>query len=294
MSSRPFMQLYIADYLGDTQHLTIEQSGCYLHLLMTMWRAGGRLPNDPAKLARIVRLSTAKWLRIAGDVMAFFEVVGDEITQKRLAAEIEKSQEKSQVRAAAGAAGGRAKALKDNKTALANATDLPCHSSDIRDQTEPNGSDLSVRKEPTRVKARHAYPEAFDRFWREYPRDPNMSKTEAFDVWKRLPSDERDAALAALPAFKRYCRENTTYRPVHACRFLSKNRAEGFLEAAAAKPQKTGWPLSADEPTARAAWLRGSWPSSFGPAPGMPGCKIPDQIQREWLAEKANLASNAA
>tara|TARA_R100001244_G_scaffold2541_1_gene3922 strand:- start:5821 stop:6303 length:483 start_codon:yes stop_codon:yes gene_type:complete len=74
------MQLYVADYLGDTMHLSTEQHGAYLLLLMAMWRAGGSLPNDEKKLARIVGLSTIKWRRVAADVMAFFTVDGDEIT----------------------------------------------------------------------------------------------------------------------------------------------------------------------------------------------------------------------
>lgn len=84
MTERPYMQLYIADYLGDTQHLTIEQSGCYLHLLMAMWRAGGYLPNDATKLARVVRLTVRKWKKLATDVMPLFTIEGDRITQKRL------------------------------------------------------------------------------------------------------------------------------------------------------------------------------------------------------------------
>lgn len=128
--SIPYMPLYVADYLGDTQHLSAEQHGAYLLLLMALWRAGGRLPNDAVKLARIVRLSPSKWARIAGDVMAFFTVDGEEITQKRLAAEIEKASKKSQVRSEAGKAGAEAKALKNNKPASANASRLLKHSSE--------------------------------------------------------------------------------------------------------------------------------------------------------------------
>ena len=74
MSERPFMQLYVSDYLGDTRHLSCEQHGAYLLLLMTMWNAGGSLPDDDAKLARIVCLSVKKWRSIREDIMAFFDL----------------------------------------------------------------------------------------------------------------------------------------------------------------------------------------------------------------------------
>jgi hypothetical protein len=85
MSAAPFMQLYVADYIGDTLHLTTEQHGAYLLLLMAMWRAGGSLPNDEQKLSRIVGLSPAKWRRISADVLAFFDVADDAITAPVLA-----------------------------------------------------------------------------------------------------------------------------------------------------------------------------------------------------------------
>jgi uncharacterized protein YdaU (DUF1376 family) len=137
MSAAPFMQLYVADYIGDTLHLTTEQHGAYLLLLMAMWRAGGSLPNEEHKLARIAGLSPARWRRVSGDVMVFFNEIDGQITQKRLAAEIEKAKEKSAKRAEAGAKGGIAKSLKDNETAVANAIGLPWHSSEPEPEPEP-------------------------------------------------------------------------------------------------------------------------------------------------------------
>jgi uncharacterized protein YdaU (DUF1376 family) len=136
MSAAPFMQLYVADYIGDTLHLTTEQHGAYLLLLMAMWRAGGSLPNDEQKLARIVGLSPARWRRVNDDVLAFFDVSEGEISQKRLTAEIEKAKEKSAKRAEAGAKGGAAKSLKNNKPAVAIANVLPKHSSEPEPEPE--------------------------------------------------------------------------------------------------------------------------------------------------------------
>lgn len=143
MSERPFMQLYVSDYLGDTRHLSCEQHGAYLLLLMTMWNAGGSLPDDDAKLARIVCLSVKKWRAIRDDVFPFFDLSDGRVTHHRLTKELQKSEAKSQSRASAGAEGGRAKALKDKETRLANAMPELQHLPDTRDhkrKEEPSGS----------------------------------------------------------------------------------------------------------------------------------------------------------
>src|SRR6056297_2397102 len=125
--SQPFMQLYVGDYTRDTMDLSTEEHGAYLLILMTMWSHGAQLPNDHKKLARIARLSPAKFGRAWETIGRFFTVEGNHITQKRLKKEHEKAQEKGQKRAEAGAKGGRAKALKSKEPCLANATNLPKH-----------------------------------------------------------------------------------------------------------------------------------------------------------------------
>lgn len=127
MSERPFMQLYVSDFIGDTLHLSTEQIGAYMLVLMAMWNAGGKLPSDEAKLARVSRMTVKKWRSVSEDLMAFFNLSDGFISHDRLTKELQKSESKSQSRASAGAEGGRAKALKDKKARLANAMPEPWH-----------------------------------------------------------------------------------------------------------------------------------------------------------------------
>ncbi|MGU3575660.1 YdaU family protein [Brucellaceae bacterium C25G] len=128
MSRTPFMQLYVSDYLGDTMHLTTEQHGAYLLLLMTMWRHNGSLPFDDGKLARIARVNSKRWHLIKDDVLAFFTIEGGQISQKRLNEELQKAVSISQKRKSSGKLGGMAKSLKNNDAGLASAKQMLKHS----------------------------------------------------------------------------------------------------------------------------------------------------------------------
>ena len=58
------MPLLVDKYLGDTQHLTTEQHGAYLLLLMTMWKRDGvPMVRDP----QITGLSPARWKACRSD-----------------------------------------------------------------------------------------------------------------------------------------------------------------------------------------------------------------------------------
>jgi hypothetical protein len=55
-----------------------------------------------------------------------------------------------------------------------------------------------------------------------------MSKAEAWRAWQRLSPDDRAAACDALPEFKAFLKSKPDHPAVHACRFLSQRRFEGF------------------------------------------------------------------
>jgi uncharacterized protein YdaU (DUF1376 family) len=119
MSERPFMQLYVSDFLGDTQDLSAEYVGSYLLLLMTMWNADGSLAFDEVKLARVARLTVEEWRLAWTDLGRFFTVEEGRLTHQRLTFELRKFARKSSARSEAGRKGGTAKALKNKNAGLA-------------------------------------------------------------------------------------------------------------------------------------------------------------------------------
>lgn len=115
------MPLYVGDYLRDTRGLTAEQHGAYLLLMMSMWNAGGALPDDDRKLARFSGCTPGRWAKIRDEILSFFIVADGVIRHKRLGVELEKANEKAIKNRTSGSKGGRAKALKDKGLDLADA-----------------------------------------------------------------------------------------------------------------------------------------------------------------------------
>lgn len=102
-----WMPLYIDKYLGDTTHLTTEQHGAYLLLLMTAWKRDGLLPKQEQQLQQIARLTPAAWRKHRDVVMAFFMEVEGGYTQKRLAEEFDKASRIIATKRENGKKGGR-------------------------------------------------------------------------------------------------------------------------------------------------------------------------------------------
>jgi len=169
------MPFYVGDYLADTNHLSTEQHGAYVLLILHYWRTGKPLPLDPAQLARIARLSLAKWKKSAQILEAFFEKTDAGFRQKRVEDEMAQAIEKYNKRAEAGRRGGQAKA----KQKSSNATP-PLN----QPQSQPH--EVSKDTSPRRAKRRAT--RAPEDWW------PSVSTIKA--IAGSLTSDQLDAEVA--------------------------------------------------------------------------------------------------
>lgn len=109
-------------------------------------------------------------------------------------------------------------------------------STDLRG-SEGIGEERNEPKHSPDAKAprtKQEYSEEFEsKFWMPYPRSPTMAKKEAWREWMRLEPDQRTAACQAIEPYKKYLRSKPTLETVHACRFLSQRRFEGFTDSTA-------------------------------------------------------------
>jgi uncharacterized protein YdaU (DUF1376 family) len=95
MAALPYMPLFVADYLADTRHLTPAQHGAYLLLIFNYWQRGQALPNDDAKLARIVGMSKRDWAHNRDTILEFFTKQENLLVHSRIAQELSRVEAKS-------------------------------------------------------------------------------------------------------------------------------------------------------------------------------------------------------
>lgn len=109
MSQAPSMPVFTDALIGDTLHLSTEEFGAYCLLLFATWRNNGRaLKDDDLALARICRVSTAKWKRsLRPQLINFFDISDGHLHQKRLEREWEYVQQRAEASRRNGSMGGR-------------------------------------------------------------------------------------------------------------------------------------------------------------------------------------------
>lgn len=98
----------------------------------------------------------------------------------------------------------------------------------------------------------------FEEFWSGYPTDPLMSKKKAHEIWRRMGASDRVAATEALPQFRDFVARQKDYRVVHAWKYLSERRFDGF-----AKPHIAAEAIAAAKDRADRLLKRGKYAERY-------------------------------
>lgn len=298
--SDAWMPFYIGHYLRDTMHLTTEQHGAYMLLLMACWTRGGALPSASAQLAGIARMTPAAWRKSEEVVMAFFTLTdGGEYTHGRILAELTKAKVISDKRREVGAKGGRPKKeLQPDEKPIAKPIAKQMRSQNETPTPltlEPDGSNPPVVPQGTKaIVLRQAH---VDEAWAVTPpkargRTSRADVTDALRAAAQRGKRPEDVinGLKAYYASREATRDDGEYAK-GAHRIIAKDRWESFVGDAALVANCNAVETEDDRNARwdrRVADYRKAWTWNevdWGPKPGREGCKAP-----AWILEKHGYA----
>jgi uncharacterized protein YdaU (DUF1376 family) len=241
MAALPYIQLYTADYLADTMHLTTEEHGAYLLLIFNYWQTGKPIPKK--RLQKIARVPNDRWPSVEDSLSEFFTDDGDNWVHDRIERDLESVKEAQEQRARAGKASAearkRAKQTKAERRTNDRSTpveitlerkpdekltnkDTDTDTEQSKDKTlgtsasdAPTQIDQSEADDSSKAKA---YPQEFELAWGKYPKRPGSNpKRQAFKCWHARVKEGHDPAaiLAGVIRYAKFCQStgkaNTEY-----------------------------------------------------------------------------------
>jgi len=208
-----WMPLLVDKYLGDTTHLTTEQHGAYLLLLLSCWKRDGRLPADDIQLANIAHLPLAKWRQHGPILLEFFDHEDGYLTQKRLTAELARAKANVEQRSQAGKASAEKRKLaregNDRSTAVGTSD-----ATEGQREAQRNRKPIPIPSSPTSKKVSKASPShppgggRFPEFWQAWPNNERkQDKKACLARWVRDGLDELADTILADVRTKRGTRK---------------------------------------------------------------------------------------
>ena len=106
MSHMPYMRFYVADYLSDTMHLSTEEHGAYMLLIMAYWQTGKPIPGN--RVESIIRVSNERSTDVQQTLSEFFTINEQGAwVHGRIELELAAVRERSALAASAGKASGK-------------------------------------------------------------------------------------------------------------------------------------------------------------------------------------------
>ncbi len=273
MSASPYFKFYSSDFLTGILGMEPDEIAVYTVIIVMIYDRGEPITADMDALAWRLRMSAKRFKNVVDRLLSQGKITLSDgrIGNLRAEKELQKRKilsEKQSENANARWSNSDEISLQNNDPPMpphpsgipsGNAEQMPTRSQRLDTRKDRNLTVSCPKPAAPGLRTRAGYPDDFEEFWRAYPTDANMSKAEAGKQWKRLTAEDREAAIAATQGFREHCRANPDYRPLHAVRFLSQRRFDGFAAKAASAPTQVF--VQQDTPAWR-AWVaeRGKTP----------------------------------
>jgi uncharacterized protein YdaU (DUF1376 family) len=298
--SLPWFSFYTDDYLGNTMHLTTEEHGAYLLLMLTYYRTEKPLPGYDRALAGTARLPLDRWLIARVALEPFFKADGDVWRHDRIEAEIAERHEKHTKSSDRARHAALAKANKRSSEQAPSKPDAPPKRAPRAKPVSPEPTHLQLHLQTTlsneRVVTREA-PKHDD----DPPKAIEVSKEVSFnplgttlpESWIPEATDQATASVygmndddlrAEVLTFHAYNAQHGTFSKnwsatwqMWCARWKEREAAKPKLIAPRVEVNNQPTPENWDR--ACKLWAKGgsSWSyKSLGPEPGQPGCKCPN------------------
>lgn len=199
-----YMRLYISDWDEATVDLTLEEECLYARLIRHMWKRGGTLVLDHARLATACRVSKGKWGALWPTIRHFFTLSTDGLTftQKRLQEEMAAAIAGRDRKATAGKVGAN---VRWQAHASAMATALRPH---VETNGKGHGKTMAPYPSSVNLQPLEADPDPpipprgvvdysadFERFWLATNR--LGSKHKALLSWQKAGKPDADRLIAS-------------------------------------------------------------------------------------------------
>lgn len=240
--SKPWLRLYRdALYKPKVGRLSLEEKGFWAVCLMASDDEGG-LPSIP-DLAWTLRLSeqdvSALMLTLDRNGLVTRYVTGN-VTKYALH-DWDEHQRKSDHD---DSAAERQRKWRERQKAEKTAIVEPVTDRNALRNGPVTPLDTDTDTDKNNIMSGPSVPDGFEKFWKAYPRTPNMSKVAALKAWQKrkcsqLPQDQLLDAVAKYKAFlaSESKKRGKEYPAKHAQGWISEQRWEGFVAEAPPRPE---------------------------------------------------------
>jgi uncharacterized protein YdaU (DUF1376 family) len=166
MSTLPYFKFYTNDWLVDTATLSPTAKGCYIDILAHTWSKKSFFRDNDTEMARLLRLTKGQWRKVKIELEQYFDLKNGTFFNKRLAKELQESEEKREKNKLNASLGGIAKSLKRKETAIANGK-------------RTLGKGMPILESELELESKEIYKEkCFEEFWNQYPRKVSKKASE--------------------------------------------------------------------------------------------------------------------